>query len=142
MFRVSGKYIQVRRQQRVIFLCFEAKETIYHLKCKLVDVMATNRPPSEIRLFIDPDWKPDEPATKPLNVANLTLLADDMTVERAGLENGMNVYLTMFDTQKGQWEDVQVKEYESLDQGMDEDMPDATVDDDDPKKKEKGKGRA
>ncbi|ORX46090.1 hypothetical protein DM01DRAFT_1339736 [Hesseltinella vesiculosa] len=134
-------YIRVHRQKSIVFLCIEPKDTIKKIKGKLCSVTATEKTSDEVRLYVDTS-KNDLASGKSsdFNPNTLRLLDDAQTAEAASLENNMTVYLVYFDSDKGEWENVQVMEFEALDADVDEEMADQL--DEDFKKKEKGKGRA
>ncbi|KAI8393403.1 uncharacterized protein BYT42DRAFT_550932 [Radiomyces spectabilis] len=122
-------YIRAKRNKTNLFLYVNLKDTIAEVKSKLCAALGGDRTPEEIRLFLD---KSDaEPA----------LLEDKKTVDQSNVTNDALVFFVFYDKDNVKWEDIHVAEFESLDEGEDEDyemkeeMPPSS-------KKEKGKGRA
>ncbi|KAG2189007.1 hypothetical protein INT44_004149 [Umbelopsis vinacea] len=121
-------YIRVKRLTSTYFICVSAKDTIARVKDVLCNtILNGDKVAEEVRLYIQ---KPQ---------GGYTLLEDALQVEKAGLENDMLVYLTYYDQDQGQWEDIQVSQPEELDDGGDDedDVEDQTL-----SRKEKGKSKA
>ncbi|CAO3598697.1 unnamed protein product [Absidia cylindrospora] len=131
-------YIRVKREKTITFLCIELQDTILSIKEKLIPIMAKSKPVEDIRLYLDttPAAASDTPQQQTVSGR---LLEDHQTAKASGLGNDVLVYLIYFDHDHGKWEEINVVEFESLDDDADEAME---MTDDTPKKKEKGKGRA
>ncbi|KAI7851680.1 hypothetical protein BDC45DRAFT_571842 [Circinella umbellata] len=127
-------YVRARRDRTIVFLCYEAQDTVQILKKKLCDAQSnSNQSPDQVRLYIrrsDQQYK---------------LLNDTDTVSNAGLETDSDIYF-VYQNEDGKWEEVHTEIYEPLDEGGPDDEiegEEAEMHGDIPHtRKEKGKGRA
>ena len=74
-------YVRARRNRTIVFLCYEAHDTIQNLKKKLCDAQpSSNQSLDQVRLYIR---RSDQ---------QYTLLNDTDTVSNAGLETESDIY--------------------------------------------------
>ncbi|KAI7862836.1 hypothetical protein BDF14DRAFT_1456477 [Spinellus fusiger] len=128
-------YICAKRGKVSLFLCYYPKDTIASIKSNLCTILKLDTKPEHVRLLTEENW-PNK----------YRMLEEKLTAEKSALMNETIVYFVLFDTGKGQWEEVLVSNPEPLEDldDVDVDMQDtiAATKKEEGKNKGKGKGRA
>lgn len=73
-------YLRARRDKTVLFLCYQAKDSIATIKERLCSALQNNKSPNDVRLYTR---KQDD---------TYTLLNDNDDAIKAGLQNGSDIY--------------------------------------------------